>query len=186
MVFDASSAKNSWQVSTACIVEGILNLISSRPAADRDELHAVRIGDRDRKLLKSDSSPLRDEYINCQDDEILSTLIRYFTEVKSNLWDPANDRSFIYRTVGVSALFDVLRFILLKYEKGKTHDRIVAMLNKTRGIDFSNPFFQASGKGRVRLKNVILRAANEIGGADLPKADSGAYAIYAQTTGAYK
>lgn len=176
----------SWQISTACVVEGILSLISSRPAADRDDLHRVKISERNRKTLATDSSPLRDEYRNCQDDEILSVIVRFFCEVRDSLWSDANEKSYIYRTIGISALFDVLRYILLKYPRRKAMEQLSAVLKSATRIDFSDPFFQASGKGRVRVKNILLRASNEISGSDLPKGDVGAYANFAQTTGAYR
>ena len=176
----------SWQISTACIVEGILSLISSRPAADRDALHTVNVKDRNRKNLPSDSSPLRSAFQQCQDDVILATLKNFFSIAKNKLWNIANERSYINKTIGISALFDVLRHVLLKYDAPKIEERLKHTLETAATIDFSNSFFQASGKGRVRVKNVILRAAKEIAGADLPKTDASEYAIYAQTTNAYK
>lgn len=175
-----------WQVSTACVVEGILSLISAKPQADRDALHAVDIKNRNRRLLASDSSPLRDDFRNCSDELILSTIKGAFNRVKETLWINANEKSYINKTIGISAIFDALRFLLLKYERQAVDARVSAMLTAASNIDFSDPFYQASGKGRVRVKNVMLRAAGEISGADLPKADAGAYAIYAQTTGAYR
>jgi DNA phosphorothioation-associated DGQHR protein 1 len=177
---------DKWQVSTACVVEGILSLISSKPPADRDDLHAVDIKARDRKLLASDSSPLRDEYRNGADEVILGIIRSFFQKAQTALWDGANEKSYIYKTIGVSALFDVLRYLLLKYERSKALEQLSLALEAASRIDFSDSFYQASGKGRVRVKNVILRAAKEISGSDLPKADASAYAIYAQTTGAYR
>jgi DNA phosphorothioation-associated DGQHR protein 1 len=177
---------DKWQVSTACVVEGILSLISSKPPADRDNLHSVDVKARDRKSLAPDSSPLRDDYRNGADEAILELVKSYFTNAKAILWDKADEKSYIYKTIGVSALFDVLRYVLLKYERTKALEQLSSALSAASQIDFSNSFYQASGKGRVRVKNVILRAAKEISGSDLPKADASAYAIYAQTTGAYR
>ena len=180
------SADGPWRVSTACVVEGILSLISAKPPADRDMLHSVEIKNRDRKTLPSDSSPLRDEFKNCSDELILSITRNYFNKVSQVLWSSATEQSYINKTIGISALFDVLRFILLKYERAESDNHIDLMLTAARTIDFSHTFYQASGRGRVRVKNVLLRAAKEISGADLPKTDASAYAIYAQTTGAYR
>jgi DNA phosphorothioation-associated DGQHR protein 1 len=185
LIMDDSDV-DKWQVSTACIVEGILSLISSKPPADRDDLHAIEVKGRDRKSLPSDSSPLRDEYRNGSDEVILDIIKSFFLKVREALWDNANEKSYIYKTIGVSALFDVLRFILLKYERAKAQENLSSAVDAARDIDFSDSFYQASGKGRVRVKNVILRAAKEISGSDLPKADASAYAIYAQNTRAYR
>lgn len=175
-----------WQVSTACIVEGILSLISSKPAADRDTLHAVATKDRNRASLPDDASPLREEYRKGQDDLILRTISGYFDAISNSLWSTANERSYINKTIGVSALFDVLKHLLLKYSKEDLPARLTHLIASTRDIDFSAPFYQASGKGRTRIRNVLLRAANEIRGDDLPKADASAYAVYAQSSGAYR
>ncbi|MCI0622786.1 MAG: DGQHR domain-containing protein [Acidobacteria bacterium] len=52
-----------WQVSTACVVEGIAKLISKNAKTDRDLLHKTAVGARSRSLLPKDSSPLRELYI---------------------------------------------------------------------------------------------------------------------------
>jgi len=55
-----------WQISTACVVEGIAKLISRNPKMDRDLLHKKTIGARSRIQLLKDSSPLRELYCPLQ------------------------------------------------------------------------------------------------------------------------
>ena len=67
------------------------------------------------------------------------------------------DRSFITRTVGVLALFDILKEsilaekILLNDVSGSTE----ILFKEIQGINFADDFFHASGAGRVRIKNII-------------------------------
>lgn len=170
-----------WQVSTACVVEGILSLISSKPKQDRDNLHAQPLPTRRRTSLGQDSSPFRDIYRTSKDDKLLDLLAKYFGISSRHLWQKSTEKSYIKKTVGVQALFDVLRHLGLKYTQDDIVTRAETILAACTNIDFANEFFQASGKGRVRIKNTILWASQEIPFAQLPQADLGAYANFAQS-----
>ena len=57
LVFEQGSEER-WMISTACVVEGILSLISSKPKADRDMLHTREVQNRKRSSLRQDNAPL--------------------------------------------------------------------------------------------------------------------------------
>lgn len=157
------------------MVEGILSLFASRPKADRDTLHATEATQRNRKVLPQDGSPFRDLYRECQDEDLWRLLVDYFSLVKRMLWGIASEDSFIRKTIGVQALFDVLRTLGLRYDRAVLIDKALSVLAAVESIDFADDFFQASGKGRVRVRNVILKSAGLIDDADLPAIDRPRY-----------
>lgn len=145
----------SWEISVACLVEGISRLISERPQVDRSALASGKV--KDRSQLPFDGSPLRPQYLGGQDKSLRDLVIDYFTVVSETLWANRSEGSFITRTVGVLALFDVLKEGLSAGELSAARMRksAIEFLANARGIDFSDNFFHASGAGRVRIRNVL-------------------------------
>jgi len=164
-----------WRVSTATIVDGILKLISSNPKKDKDEMHKLTIQEgRKRSLLEIDNSPLRKYYLETNDKVIYVTLFNFFTAVKNIFWSKASQNSYIIKTVGIQALFDVLWLILKNnFEKDKniSIEYFENYLKPSSNIDFTSQFFQASGLGRTRIKNLIAFRAGLISEKQLPKND---------------
>ena len=78
---------NTWQISMATVVDGILSLISSNPKIDRALMHKKSIkSGRNRKDLPSQvSSPLRKTYIECNDKGIYQIVSNYFRAAKEIL-----------------------------------------------------------------------------------------------------
>jgi len=153
-----------WVVSTATIVDGICSLISSNAKRDRVLMQQKSfLSGRNREMIKDikDISPLRTSFITNQDKTIYDVLIKYFNVVKELFWDKAIYKSYINKTVGIQASFDILKLILIK-EKSNTPDNIdfKEILIPASNIDFSDKFFQASGIGRSRIKNSISIAIN--------------------------
>lgn len=148
-----------WTISTATIVDGILNLISSNPKRDRVDMAQKKLLGRDRLMVADtkDHAPLRQQYLARQDDEIYSIVNNYFIAVSSILWTKASTNSYIIKTVGVLALFDLLKRILI--DKG-INAPFASYLEPAASVDFSDIFFQASGVGRSRVKHVLFAAAN--------------------------
>jgi hypothetical protein len=99
----------------------------------------------------------------------------FFSIIKHRFWATASEGSFIRKTIGVQALFDVFRFIGLRFEPDRLVQEVGRVAMAASPIDFGGDFFQASGKGRIRVKNVILRAAGLIDDADLPALDRFGY-----------
>lgn len=165
----------SWMISTASVVEGILSLFSTKPMVDRDILHKEPIHSRNRMKLPQDSSPFRDQFKAGADDELLNWILNFFTIVRDVLWANAQPRSYIRKTIGVQALFDVFRTIALRVDPGLLLAEIDRVIKSSADVDFADQFFQASGKGRVRVRNLILYRAGLITEADLSEADREGY-----------
>lgn len=161
ILFTTNTSTN-WKVSTACVVEGIAKLLSRNPKADRDALHKNPTSSRIRSALTQDSIPLRKLYLENQDERIYQILTDYFSAVKTELWDAADAKSYIKKTVGVQALFDALRTITQESQdwKAETKAFFLAQMKKCAMVDFADPFFQASGTGRSRIRNCLELCLN--------------------------
>lgn len=149
--------KSKWMLSTAAMVDGIVGLISSNPQRDRDILAMKKEefwSDKTRKSLVKipDKSVLRGLYLNCDDDGIYEILNSFFQSVKSILWDNASPDSVIIKTIGISVLFDILREILRNNMNVEQFDEYISII---KDIDYSNDYFQLSGKGKTRLRRVL-------------------------------
>jgi DNA phosphorothioation-associated DGQHR protein 1 len=165
-----------WQVSTACIVEGIAKLISRNPKKDRDLLHQKSAHSRARSILSQDGAPLRLLYLEGRDSEIYEIIATFFSFVKRQLWESADVRSYIRKTVGIQALFDLLHASIDKFGvSGLSEAKLNAIISSSSGVSFADPFFEASGKGRVRIKNTLLLFAGLASAEDLPDADRDLY-----------
>jgi DNA phosphorothioation-associated DGQHR protein 1 len=167
-VLDEISQKRQkeWSVSTATIVEGILSLISKNPKQDRDELHRFPLGWRKRSHLK-DQSPSRGEppfrklYLaEDRDIVIYKTLINFFNAANEIFWAPlkSDSKSLIRKTAGVQALFRVLKELLPdQLGTGQLQQATWStILTSAEKLDFSNPVFESSGRGRARIQDAIL------------------------------
>jgi DNA phosphorothioation-associated DGQHR protein 1 len=169
---------NVFQVSTATIVEGILALISQNSKADRDRMLQKSVeGGRNRKTLHMDKSPLRQLYLDGEDAVIYTLVRNYFQAVSDTVWtDPASN-SYIVKTVGIQALFDILKIICREFIDAKdlSIETMTKRLRPLASIDYSSDFFQASGKGRVRIRN-SMRLALDLAQIDsMPQDDSAGY-----------
>ena len=167
----------TWVVSTATVVDGITSLISTNAKRDRIEMQQKSfLSGRNREMLSkftSDNSPLRNYFIEGKDQTIYSTIINFFKVIDELLWSRVtSDKSYIIKTVGVQASFDVLKMILKSNQNVQPENidfkkYIIPSVN----IDFSDKFFQASGIGRSRIKNIIGLAAGLVEQAKLKKRD---------------
>jgi DNA phosphorothioation-associated DGQHR protein 1 len=158
ILFD-SPVTDDWVVSTATIVDGITGLISTNPKRDRILMQQKSLfSGRTREMLKDvrDSSPLRQEFLEKKDLTLYNTVINYFKVVEELFWSNTARNSYIFKTVGIQALFDVLKFILKDNKNGDFENTdFYSYLSKASNIDFSDKFFQSSGIGRGRIKNSI-------------------------------
>lgn len=148
-----------WKVSTAAVVEGIMRLVTTNPKKDTTNLLAEDGRQRkDIADLRSDKSPLRSAYINIQDEPLYLLVLNYLKACDSVFWSRAGEGSFIVKTVGVQALFDILR----KISKKAYADRdirvgyFVEKFGNASEIDFSaDQFRNASGSGRATIRRAI-------------------------------
>jgi DNA phosphorothioation-associated DGQHR protein 1 len=153
------NVSESWVVSTATIVDGVTSLISTNPKRDRVLMqHKNWLSGRSRELISeiNDPSPLRFLFLNLYDQKIYDIITEYFKVIDTLYWQKAPKNSYIIKTVGIQALFDVLKGILKSIEvKPETNIDFKSILKNSETLDFSDRFFQSSGIGRSRLRNAI-------------------------------
>lgn len=147
--------------STAAMAEGILSLISSNPKRDRDIISATKntlFKKKNRQIVsgQKDSTPLRGLYIESRDQEIYEILVNYFSVIGNKIWCNADERSVILKTIGILALFDLLKNIIkgnkisdLSYSLFETYVKSFEFIN------FSDNYFSTSGLGQGRIKRLI-------------------------------
>ena len=157
----ARSQKKDWAVSTATVVEGLLRMFSDNPKRDRDLMHRKETGKgRERKLLATeapqDKTPLRQCYVESNDLLIFTLTKHYFTAVSDILWQ-TDQRAYIRKTVGIQALFDILKLICPEAIAARdiSQQFFAQKLAPCRSINFTDDFFQASGTGRQRIRNAL-------------------------------
>lgn len=152
--------QNEWLISTAAVVDGILGLISTRPKRDRVEMGQEHIfGRRSRKMIRdfADNSPLRTLFLENDDITIYGLINNFFTSVHRVLWNNFQPNSYIFKTVGIQALFDLLKKIIQTSE-GSIVTNFDNYINSASKVDFTDNFFQASGVGRSRIRKVLYAA----------------------------
>lgn len=158
-LLDIDPKIQDWLISTSTIVDGILKLITTNPKRDSNLLNSYDLGVRNRSLLENDKSPLRAFYLTNNDLFIYTTIINFFNVVNEEIFKKANRSSFINKTIGIQALFAVLRNILLlklDIDKNISKDYFSEFIAKFSSIDFTDNFFTASGIGKSRIQNIIL------------------------------
>lgn len=151
--------QGEWRVSMAVVVQGILRLISSNP---RQDANALRTGTRRSRVeiadVRDDKSPLRQQYIDTNDTFVYRAVLNYLVACQNVFWENAGPGSFITKTVGVQALFDLLRLLLpLALEaRALSVDFFQGRMDGAKEVDFSNPLFRnASGSGRTYIRKVL-------------------------------
>jgi DNA phosphorothioation-associated DGQHR protein 1 len=173
-LFDGNQQKE-WVVSTATIVDGICSLITSNAKRDRILMQQQSIfSGRSRSLVKEikDVSPLRIKFLELQDQTLYDVIVSYFDKLKNTLWNNASQKSYINKTVGIQASFDILKLIITTENSDLPEEiEFGRYLEKMRHIDFSDKFFQASGIGRSRIKNVMAVAGGILSKEKLKKND---------------
>jgi DNA phosphorothioation-associated DGQHR protein 1 len=156
------AANAAWRVSTAVIVDGILRLFSSNPKRDAN---LMRKGEASpRSELSSgpkDRSPLREIFIRGNDALIYKMVLNYLRASEDIFWRPANRDSFIFRTIGIQAIFDILRKIATKSLNANdiSVEYFTEIIQRAGEIDFSGDRFRnPSGSGRTVIRRAIETA----------------------------
>lgn len=154
-----ATSKN-WKVSTAVVVEGIMKLYSANPK--RDTQLMLTPSRSSRAVLThgpKDKSPLRAAFIETNDNLIYTLVLNYLLACDEVLWSKASDNSFITRTVGVQALFDLLRRVIAPVALQKKNLKpafFEDILSRAKDIDFSDDAFtKASGSGRSKIRRTL-------------------------------
>lgn len=158
-----AKAQGEWMVSMATVVEGISRLFSQNTKRDRTILLSYKSGERNREVLAraavGDKSPLRELYLQLNDKVIYMAVKNFLIAAQELFWSKCKPDSFICKTVGVQALFDVLLAISKEGFAKKTFsvDFFTKKLAPAAEINFGNERFKnASGSGRLLIKNCIF------------------------------
>ena len=108
---------------------------------------------RSRKMIADlrDSSPLRKDFLANNDSVIEKIVKDYFVMLKEKVWNSLPNDSYLEKTVGIQALFQLLKESLKRNEV-----LTEAFYSKLKKIDFSDNYFQASGIGKTRIKKVLF------------------------------
>lgn len=161
---DADADADTWYISTSTIVQGITSLISTNVAKDRYHLHKRRMFKKDRSILKEISSraPLRDDYINNRDGQLYDLLNDYFTYCKEKFWDDT-ELNFMRKTIGIQALFDLLKYILIDVINKKENvsfEVIKKYLDKIDVVNLKGVNVNYSGIGRSQIRDILKKQCN--------------------------
>ena len=156
----APTESSDWKISMAPVVEGVLKLISSNPKRD-----TTRLLTPERKKRSSldatqpaDRSPLRKLYLEGNDKIVYLIVNNYFTAVQQVFFANAKPGSFIRKTVGIQALFEILKKISpgLLERKNISISYFVDYLSKASDIDFADPeYTSSSASGRATIRKAI-------------------------------
>ena len=154
-------SRHGFILSTAAIVEGVVKLFSSNPIKDRYKINKKSLFEKGRDRIKNErsSAPLRKLYIQNQDRKIYDIVSNFFEVVMDEIVSPSVDDSKIRSTIGILALFDLLKHVLqcqkeLEASKGYFSN----LIKPCEQIDFSNEYFSAAGIGRGRIRNALMMA----------------------------
>ena len=148
-----------WHVSTAVIADGVLRLFSSNPKRDGNLMLKGKASPRSSlQLSPKDRSPMREAFIDGNDALLYKMVLNYAKACARVFWNDANRDSFILRTTGVQAVFDILRKLAAQAYEAKNisvkyfTDRIAA----AGDIDFAaEEFRKPSGSGRTLIRKTI-------------------------------
>lgn len=160
-VLDEISKGAAWRVSTAVVVEGIMRLFTTNPKRDTNYLMLSEGNKRSalRTEGRKDKSPLRDFYLDGNDALIYEAVKNFLAACEKLFWSKAAPGSFIVKTVGIQALFDVLRKrieAIVVHERDIQVQRFEKLLAPASAIDFSDVSFRnASGSGRSAIRRAI-------------------------------
>lgn len=149
------------QISLATVVDGILRLISKNPKEDREAMRKAGNTEKTREILTEESGlPLRRFYLEDNDRAVYEVIRNYFTAISNVIWKNAENGSYLRKTVGVQAQFDVLKEMLTRIPLTKAHlseEAFTTALSACKGLNALNPDYQASGIGRTRIRTDMLR-----------------------------
>lgn len=163
IVKTASQARKSgsWMISLATIVDGIVKLVTRNAKQDSNKM----LGDEESPKRKranlevlpaDDRAPLRAYFCATNDTVTYKIVKNFFNAVDNMLWR-SEEVGYIVKTVGIQALFEILRKIAADslIAKDITIEYFESRLAGAESIDFSDNFFQASGTGRTRIRKSI-------------------------------
>jgi DNA phosphorothioation-associated DGQHR protein 1 len=163
-LFDADlpPAVESLRISMATVVDGILRLISKKPKDDRYLIRRPDKAELGRRALADIAElPLRALYINGNDKAIYEVISNFFRAVEQTIWSGVPESSYLKKTIGVQALFDVLRELVKKGPvSGETFaiEKLQTKLSAAINLDPDGSKYESGGVGRIAIRNDVLNA----------------------------
>ncbi len=152
------------RVSMATVVDGILRLISKNPKEDRNVIRRPENKDEGRTCLSSiNGLPLREYYLSGNDRALYEILCNFFSAAQGAVWSKAGKGSYLRKTVGVQALFDVLKILLTSLPitaDSFSVATLMSLLEPCGVLDVQGDKYQASGIGRSQIRRELLNALN--------------------------
>jgi DNA phosphorothioation-associated DGQHR protein 1 len=149
------------KISMATVVDGILRVLSKNPQEDRNIVRRPENKKIGRKSLSPITGlPMRQLYIEGNDKAIYDILCFYFAAVAEKIWMPAAQNSYLRKTVGIQATFDVLRDLLnTKPINAENYSKkaLEEMLAPCQWLDPKGGKYQASGIGRSEIRKDIKK-----------------------------
>jgi DNA phosphorothioation-associated DGQHR protein 1 len=161
-LFSGNASDAVVRVSMATVVDGILRLITKNPQEDRNVIRRPNNQRLGRSSLSAVSTlPMRNLYLSGNDRGIYEVLCNYFRAVTSEVWMPAAPNSYLRKTVGVQALFDVLRELVAQRPislAAFSVRELRPLLAPCATLDPDGEKYQASGIGRSEIRRDIRAA----------------------------
>ncbi|WP_434381563.1 DGQHR domain-containing protein [Melittangium boletus] len=161
----------------AALVDGIVGLFSKNPSRDRVELKSERILRRiKRHDLQDDGSPLRQWYLTEADGPAYAAIRQFLVSANEHLWTQGKPGTMLTRAVGIRALLgffaDICKSLNLNTPTAPSEQHVASTLSRvnstveealraTLDVDFSDSFFEATGRGQSRIQN-IFRIRNNL------------------------
>ncbi|RLU09080.1 hypothetical protein CS078_13070 [Pseudomonas prosekii] len=153
-------ARGSVSVSIATVVDGILRLISKNPQEDRNTVRKADNTNLGRKALVGYADlPLRALYLEGNDKGIYEIVFNFFHAVSNTIWQHTGEGSYLRKTIGVQAFFDVLRILTVKRPisaESFSIESLSKLLEKSAGMDSNGDKYQASGIGRSEIRRELI------------------------------
>ncbi|MBP8808959.1 MAG: DGQHR domain-containing protein [Kofleriaceae bacterium] len=175
-------------LSLAAVVDGVAHLLSNTASQDANTLKSERtLRRRKRRDLPNDGPLLRAWYLAEADRSIFEVVREFCMAANDVFWKNAPTGSMLVRAVGVRALFSFLLQAgeTLGVPASPPNDRQQFVtefgaharraLSKASSIDFTDVFFEASGRGQARITNVLLISNGILSIDSLPEGDSNDY-----------
>lgn len=166
--------QGKWMVSMATIVDGIVGLVSRNPKADSYKLLANLSIGRSVLVDQANDAPLRSLYLASNDLVIYSAILNFLIACDLYFWNKAKMDSYITKTIGIQALFDIFRLLAKTalIERTFTVSFFGSYLERASKVDFADEFFaNPSGSGRALLRRFLIACiglpqAEDISGAE--------------------
>ena len=150
--------QDGWSLSSAAFISGVSSLISSNLNKDKYAINKKTfLGISGRKILDPASRlPLRRYYIDGNDKAIETVLERYFNAIQHHLWSGKDQSSIVFKTVGISAQFRLLKDLLVDDDSWiKKEDFFQERLQPISNVNLDNEYFQARSATTSRILNVL-------------------------------